>query len=111
MLLSFLVLMVIVAVVYQLNRSTSIDQQVAHKDVILARMDLAIESAFLEVAEQLLSDAELKQAGEEEGAGGAEEEALVVACADGTTDRVAVIPSLAKWMDAVRLRIGEHTLG
>lgn len=76
LLLSFLVLMVIVAVVYQLNRSTSIDQQVAHKDVILARMDLAIESAFLEVAEQLLSDAELKQAGEEEGAGGAEEEAL-----------------------------------
>lgn len=67
LLLSFLVLMVIVAVVYQLNRSTGIDQQVAHKDYILTRMDLAIESALLEVTEQLRADAELKEAGDEAG--------------------------------------------
>jgi len=68
LLLSFLVLMVIIAVVYQLNRSTGIDQQVAQKDLLMTRMELAIESALLEVTEQLRDDAELKSAAGEEGA-------------------------------------------
>lgn len=69
LLLSFLVLMVIIAVVYQLNRSTGIDQQVAHKDYLMTKMELAIESAFLEVAEQLKEDAQLKSGGEGGGEG------------------------------------------
>ena len=69
LLLSFLVLMVIIALVYQLNRSTGIDQQVAHKDFLLTKMELAIESAMLEVAEQLREDAELKEGSEEAGQG------------------------------------------
>jgi hypothetical protein len=63
LLLSFLVLMVIIAIVYQLNRVTATDQQVANRDFTSTNMDLAIESAMLEVFEQLRSDGELRQGG------------------------------------------------
>jgi hypothetical protein len=72
LLLSFLVLMVIIAIVYQLNRVTATDQLVANRDFTSTNMDLAIESAMLEVFEQLRSDGELRQAGgEDDGAAAA----------------------------------------
>jgi len=61
--------MVIIAIVYQLNRVTATDQQVANRDFTSTNMDLAIESALLEVFEQLRSDGELRQgSGEDEAA-------------------------------------------
>ena len=72
LLLSFLVLMVIIAIVYQLNRVTATDQLVANRDFVSTNMDLAIESAMLEVFEQLRSDGELRQGGgEDDGAAAA----------------------------------------
>lgn len=63
LLLSFLVLIVVIAIVYQLSRVTGADQQIAYKDLTLQKMDLAIESAFLEVIEQLREDGALRSAG------------------------------------------------
>jgi hypothetical protein len=67
LLLSFLVLMVIIAIVYQLNRVTGTDQQVATKTLQLTKMDLAIRSALYEVLEQLREDGELRLEGGDEG--------------------------------------------
>ena len=67
MLLSFLVLMVIIAIVYQLNRVTVTDKQVADRDFTSTNMDLAIESALLEVMEQLQMDGEMKMSSEDTG--------------------------------------------
>lgn len=69
LLLSFLVLMVIIAIVYQLNRVTGTDQQVANKNLQLTKMELGIRSAIYEVLEQLREDGELRLGGEEDAAG------------------------------------------
>lgn len=69
LLLSFLVLLVIIAIVFQINIVTKTDARVARNDVTLTRMDLAIESALLEVYEMLAQDGE---AGAEGGGDGAE---------------------------------------
>lgn len=69
LLLSFLVLMVIIAIVYQLNRTTGTDQQVADKNLQLTKMDLAIRSALFEMLEQLREDGELRLGAAEEGGG------------------------------------------
>ncbi len=71
LLLSFLVLMVIIAIVYQLNRVTATDQQVANRDLTSTSMDLAIESAMLEVFEQLRADGELRMGAGDDAGGGA----------------------------------------
>lgn len=70
LLLSFLVLMVIIAIVYQLNRVTGTDQQVANKNLQLTKMDHAIRSAQLEVLEQLREDGDMRAGSEESGSGG-----------------------------------------
>ena len=67
LLLSLLVLLVLVAIMSQLNIATVTDARVSRNDLSLTAMDLAIESSLLEVTETLLADAEA--AGEEEGAG------------------------------------------
>jgi len=58
LLLSFLVLIVLAAIVFQLHISTNTDSRVARNDVALVTMDQAIESALLEVYDRLLTDAE-----------------------------------------------------
>ncbi len=63
LLLSFLVLLVLVAIVTQLALTTGADAQVAQNDVALVSMDQAIESALLEVYDRLLADAESGGAG------------------------------------------------
>ncbi|MDA1263878.1 MAG: hypothetical protein O2816_02225 [Planctomycetota bacterium] len=68
LLLSFLVLMVIIAIVYQLNRVTGTDQQIADKNLQLAQIDSSIRSAILEVLEQLREDGELRLGSDEGGA-------------------------------------------
>jgi len=69
LMLSLLVLLVLVAVVFQINIATTTDARVARNDISLSTMDLAIESAMLEVFEQLKADAEAAAA--EGSAGGA----------------------------------------
>lgn len=64
LLLAFLVLMVILMITYQITRSTSTDQIETRRSLVFTGMDLAIESAFLQVAEDLVADGD---------AGGAEE--------------------------------------
>jgi hypothetical protein len=63
LLLSFLVLIVLAAIIFQLYIGTSTDARVARNDVTLAAMDQAIESALLEVYDRLLSDGESAASG------------------------------------------------
>ena len=58
LLLSFLVLIVLAAIIFQLYISTNTDARVARNDIALASMEQAIESALLEVYDRLESDAE-----------------------------------------------------
>ncbi|MDP6519162.1 MAG: type II secretion system protein GspK [Planctomycetota bacterium] len=67
LLLSLIVLFVLVAIVFQISIGTGTDARVARNDVGLATMDLACESALLEVVEMLKADA--PAAGGEGGAG------------------------------------------
>jgi len=57
LLLSLLILLVLVAIVIQINVTTGTDARVARNDVGLTTMDLAVESALLQVEDQLLTDA------------------------------------------------------
>src|SRR6185369_1209 len=56
LLLSLLILLVLVAIVIQINVGTSTDARVARNDIGLTAMDLAVESALLQVDDQLLQD-------------------------------------------------------
>ena len=69
LMLSFLVLIVILMICYQITRTTGIDRIEAQRTQTLTGMDYAISSAFLQVAEDLLADVEAE--GGEEAAGGA----------------------------------------
>jgi hypothetical protein len=58
LLLSLMILLVLVAIVIQINVSTGTDARVARNDVGMTGMDLAIESALLQVDDKLKTDAE-----------------------------------------------------
>lgn len=73
LLLSFLVLIVIIAIVSQLDIMTKTDARVGFNDISLTKMDLAIESAMLEVFEGLKDDADAGAAAGEAGPGGEED--------------------------------------
>jgi type II secretory pathway component PulK len=80
LLLSLLVLFVIVAIVFQINVTTGTDARVARNDVGLTAMDLAIESALLQVDQQLEEDAQAEAAA---GGGEAGADAAAAAAAAG----------------------------
>lgn len=67
--MSFFLMIVILAVAFQITVSTGTDARVARNDVGLTTMDLAIESALLEVFEILKED--LASGGDAGGGGGA----------------------------------------
>jgi len=69
LLLSFLVLIVIIAITYQIHTVTKTDARVTHNEITRQQMDLAIESALLQVLEDLAEDARAAQASESGGAG------------------------------------------
>ena len=71
LLLSLLMLIVLVAIVIQINVGTSTDARVARNDVGLTGMDLAVESALLQVDDQLLQDAENTEGASPAGGAGA----------------------------------------
>lgn len=58
LLLSLLLLFVLVAIAIQISVTTGTDARVARNDLTLTSMDLAIESAMLQVQETLKTDAE-----------------------------------------------------
>jgi hypothetical protein len=66
LLLAFLVLIVILMIVYQIIRTTGNDQIETAKNLHLTSMEMAIDSAFLQVAEDLKADGEAAAAGAEE---------------------------------------------
>lgn len=68
LMMSMLVLLVLILIVWQIGIGSRTTYQVARNDVSLTSMDLAIESALLEVFEQLKADAE---ADAQSGQGGA----------------------------------------
>ncbi len=70
LMLSMLVMMVLVLVVWQIGIGTRTQYQVSRNDVSLTQMDLAIESALLEVFEQLKADGEADGEGGGAAAGG-----------------------------------------
>ena len=65
LLLAFLVLMVILMITYQIARSTGTDQIETRRSLVFTGMDLAIESAFLQVAEDLVADGQATGPAEE----------------------------------------------
>ncbi|MFT7679251.1 MAG: hypothetical protein ACI8QC_003252 [Planctomycetota bacterium] len=65
LLLAFLVLMVILMITYQITRSTSTDQIETRRSLVFTGMDLAIESAFLQIAEDLAADGDAGGAAED----------------------------------------------
>ena len=71
LLLAFLVLIVIIAITYQIHTVTKTDARVAHNELTRVLMDLAVESTMLQVIEDLAEDARAAQASEGEGEGGA----------------------------------------
>ncbi len=79
MLLSFLVLIVIITIVHQIYIVTGTDARVTRNDNTLVKMDLAIESAMLQVFEQLAEDGQTaggsEEGGDMLGDGGADPEA------------------------------------
>lgn len=70
LLMAFLVIVVIILIAGQISRATSTSSRVARNEEILMTMDLAIESALLQVHEDLRADAEADAAAGEAGAGG-----------------------------------------
>ncbi|MEZ6015274.1 MAG: type II secretion system protein GspK [Planctomycetota bacterium] len=72
LLLAFLVMIVVIAITYQIQTVTRTDARVAQNEITEAQMDLAIESALLQVLEDLAEDARAAQAAEGDagGAGG-----------------------------------------
>jgi len=67
LLLSVLVLFVVITISIQIGIGTMTDARVARNDLGLAAMDDAIESAMLEVFEQLKNDAEGGESGADQG--------------------------------------------
>jgi len=115
LLLSFLMLMVIIAIVYQLNRVTGTDQQVANKDMTLTAMDLAIGSALLEVQEQLREDAEMKLGagggeGEGEGMGAGMDDPAAAPGEGGESNPDAVDCQTDEWAQVAATNINELDL-
>jgi type II secretory pathway component PulK len=64
LLLSLMILLVLIAIVIQINVSTGTDARVARNDVGLTGMDLATESALLQVYDKLKADAENTTSGD-----------------------------------------------
>jgi len=71
LLLAFLVLIVIIAITYQIHTVTKTDARVAHNELTRVLMDLAVESTLLQVIEDLAEDARAAQGSEGEGEGAA----------------------------------------
>jgi Tfp pilus assembly protein PilX len=71
LLLSLLILVVLVAIVIQINVGTGTDARIARNDIGLTSMDLAVESAFLQVDDQLAMDGQNASAPGAAGAAGA----------------------------------------
>ncbi len=68
--MALMVLFVLVAIVIQINITTRTDSRVARNDVALTTMDLAIESGFMQVYQELLDDGEADAASGDEAPGG-----------------------------------------
>ena len=64
LLMAFLVLIVIIAIVYQINTVTLTDERITYNEITRAQMDLAIESVLLQTYEDLAEDARAAQASE-----------------------------------------------
>ena len=70
LLLAFLVLIVIIAIVYQIYTVTQSDARITRNEITRSQMDLAIRSAQLQVYEDLAEDARAGLAAEADGAAG-----------------------------------------
>ncbi len=68
LLITFLVLIVVLMIVYQVNRITASEQIEASRSLVLTKMDYAIDAAFLQVEQDLLADSQNEE--EEEGGEG-----------------------------------------
>jgi len=70
LILSFMVLLVLILILAQIKYSTDVTSRVGRNEETLVAMDAAIESAFLQVFEDLANDAESDSGGASEGLGG-----------------------------------------
>jgi len=67
LLLAFLVLIVMIAIMYQIQSVTQIDSRVSRQEIARARMDTAIRSTFLQIYEDLKEDKLAGMGGEQGG--------------------------------------------
>ena len=70
LLMAFLVLIVLLAIVYQVHTVTQTDARVSRNEITRSTMDLALQSVMLQVYEDLAEDARAAQGGEEGAADG-----------------------------------------
>ena len=68
--MAFLVLIVLLAIVYQVHTVTQTDARVSRNEITRSTMDLALQSVMLQVYEDLAEDARAAQGGEEGAADG-----------------------------------------
>lgn len=94
LLLSLLLLLILVAIVIQINVSTGTDARVARNDVTITTMDLAAESALLQVLETLKADGEA--AAGTAGAPGGASAAGAGAATGGAADPAAGAPGASQ---------------
>jgi len=63
LLMAFLVLIVLLAIVYQVHTVTQTDARVTRNEITRSTMDLALQSVMLQVYEDLAEDARAAQSG------------------------------------------------
>lgn len=76
-------LIVLVAIVYQINTVTQTDARVTRNEITRSQMDHAIQSVFMQMYEDLAEDGRGAQASEDGGAGAADPTAAAAAGAGG----------------------------
>ncbi len=115
LLITFLVLIVVLMIVYQVNRITANEQIEADRSLTLTSMNLAIEAAFLQVEQDLLADAQADAEGEEEEGPGAEPQVPTPGdegdgAQDGAEDTGPVDSLNDDWAAVQATAIGEQNL-
>lgn len=84
--MAFLVLIVLLAIVYQVHTVTQTDARVTRNEITRSTMDLALQSVMLQVYEDLAEDARAAQGGDEAGAPGGADPAAAAAAPGATGD-------------------------
>ncbi|MDF1838498.1 MAG: hypothetical protein P1V35_11570 [Planctomycetota bacterium] len=114
LLITFLVLIVVLMIVYQVNRITANEQIEADRSLTLTRMNLAIDAALLQVEQDLIADGQADAEEEDEGDPGADPASQIPGNegdpADAAADTGPVDSFNDDWAAVQATAIGEQNL-